>query len=297
MKKLYKNTVGTKKTFFSANRASERLSNYAGLHPLLSVLLFVYIMFDENILSDYNPKSKDGKDLIPILSSLLESFQYNFNMKFDDMQNKFFDQLKERDAKVMTLENEITGLKNDIQKLEDKIEENESYERRDTVILSGSKLPAYTSIENTPILVRDLLKKNLDVNIATDEISTAHRLGGKSPGGTSIIVKFCRRNTKNDLISASRTAKPTDFFINECLTPQRQTISYVLRRAKREFPNLISGSNSFDGKVYVWVKPPNPNAPGAKDLRHAINNHARLLDFCNKTLEKPLSHFIKEWTH
>ena len=41
---------------------------------------------------------------------------------------------RSRYAKVMTLENEITGLKNDIQNLEDKIEEIEGSERRDIVI-------------------------------------------------------------------------------------------------------------------------------------------------------------------
>ena len=54
-------------------------------------------------------------------------------------KSKFLDQLIEMDDKGPTLENEITGQKNDIQNLEDKIEENESYERRDTVIFSESR--------------------------------------------------------------------------------------------------------------------------------------------------------------
>ena len=82
------------------------------------------------------------------------------------------------------------------------------------------------------------------------DISTAYRLDGKN-NKKSIVVKFCRRDIKNDLVTASRRSKPDQFFVNECLTPQRQTISYVLRRAKQEFPNIVSGSSSFDGKVYV----------------------------------------------
>ena len=91
--------------------------------------------------------------------------------------------------------------------------------------------------------------------------------------------------------------KPSKFFVNEFLTPARQTISYVLRKAKKEFPHVISGSTSFDGKVFVWVKPPNPDAPRARDLRVEVSSHSKLMDFCTKTLEKPLSHFIQEWTH
>ena len=86
---------------------------------------------------------------------------------------------------------------------------------------------------------------------------------------------------KSDLTSASQSSKTKYFLINECLIPQHQTISYVFRRENSEFLNLISGSNSIDGKIYVWVKPPNPNKPGAKDVHHAIKNHARFLDFCN----------------
>ena len=257
-------------------------------------------MFDDSILGDFNPTSKDGKAIVPILVSLFQNFQDNFlavfEKKFDDFKADVLKSSMEKDAKIERMENEMASLKHDLRKLEDKIEDNDSYERRDTVILSGHKLPNQTPNENTQNLVCSLIKDNLDVKINAEDISTAHRLGNRNDK-KSIIVKFCRRDIKNDLFTASRRSKPDQFFINECLTPQRQTISYVLRRAKREFPTIVSGSATFDGKVYAWVKPPNPNAPGAKDLRHAVNNHSRLLDFCNRTLNVPLSHFIKEWTH
>ena len=47
----------------------------------------------------------------------------------------------------------------------------------------------------------------------------------------------------------------------------------------------------------MWVKPPNHQAKGAKDLKVAVNTHARLVEFCEKTLNKPLTHFIDDWTH
>ena len=65
----------------------------------------------ESTLSDYYPKTKDGKELIPILTSLLKSFQHNLNNKIDDMQSNFLDQIKEKDAEVLILENEITDRK------------------------------------------------------------------------------------------------------------------------------------------------------------------------------------------
>ena len=248
------------------------------------------------ILSNFKPSTKDVKALVPILVSLFENLQLNVKSMFDDKRENFSTLLRENNTKINIMENEISTLKRDIVRLEDKLQDNDTLERRDTAILSGEKLPIPSPDENTSNLACALLKDNMNITVNTVEISTAHRLGGKN-NKKSVIVKSCRRDIKNDLVTDSRRSKPDQFFVNECLTPQRQTISYVLRRAKQESPNIVSGSSSFDGKVYIWVKHPNPDAPGAKDLRHAINNHPRLVDFCNRTLNVPLSHFIKEWTH
>ena len=195
--------------------------------------------------------------------------------------------------KTTQLEHEVEQLKKHVMKLEEKIEDNDSYERRDTLVLSGSAIPPASNMENCPDIVCKF--------ISASDISVSHRLSTKSSSQRTpkkdIIVKFCRRNTKLDVLNSCRKSKPNNLFVNEFLTPSRQTIAYVLRKAKREFPHLISGSTSFDGKVFAWIKPPNPHAAGAKDLRVEINTHSKLENFCSRTLEKPLTHFIQEWTH
>ena len=120
------------------------------------------------------------------------------------------------------MENKIATLKYDIIKLEDKLQDNDSFERRDTVILSGEKLPNLN--ENTSSIVRTQLKDNMNITVHTEDICTAYELGGKS-NKKSIIVELCRRDIKNDLVTAYRRSQPDQFFfVNECLTPQRQTI-------------------------------------------------------------------------
>ena len=42
---------------------------------------------------------------------------------------------------------------------------------------------------------------------------------------------------------------------------------------------------------------PNPYAPGAKALRHAVHIHDHLVNFCIKTLGKPLSHSSSKLGH
>ena len=261
-------------------------------------------MFEE-ILSDFNPKTKDCQALLPVLNNLFTKFQDNFqdilDSKLKDMRREFLEILKSKDEKVSALEIQVATLKSDLNKLDDKIQDQDSYERRDTVILSGKLIPAESNMENCAVIASNLAKEHLSVIFSPSDVSVAHRLTGNSRGSgnanKSIIIKFCRRDIKTDLLAASRRSKPRDLFVNESLTPQRQTISYVLRKAKQQFPLIISGSTSFDGKPHVWVKPPNPQAQGAKDSRYVITTYARLVDFCNKVLERPLTHFIKEWTH
>ena len=112
--------------------------------------------------------------------------------------------------------------------------------------------------------------------------------------GTSVL---CRRDFKTDLIGAVKTMKPSNFYISESLTPQNETISYVLRRARKDFDQIISGSTTVDGINYVWVKPPNANVPGAKNIRHKISTQSALATFCSQTLRRPLTHYVPEWKH
>ena len=77
----------------------------------------------------------------------------------------------------------------------------------------------------------------------------------------------------------------------------RQTIAYVLRAAKKDYPDIISGSTTLEGRNYVWTKPPNPEAVGAKDSRTAINNHEQLVRFCNNTLKCDLKKYVSVWVH
>ena len=253
------------------------------------------------ILNDLQPSSKDGKAITSVLTAFFQDFLIKIDDMFSEIKSEFSAMSERQGVKTTKLEHEVEQLKKHVMKLEEKIEDNDSYERRDTLVLSGSAIPPVSNMESCPDIVCKLVKDSLKVNISTSDISVSHRLSPKSSSQRTpkkdIIVKFCRRNTKLDVLNSCRKSKPNNLFVNEFLTPSRQTIAYVLRKAKKEFPHLISGSTSFDGKVFAWIKPPNPHAAGAKDLRVEINTHSKLENFCSRTLERPLTHFIQEWTH
>jgi hypothetical protein len=84
-------------------------------------------------------------------------------------------------------------------------------------------------------------------------------------------------------------------YVNESLTKTRSTVMYALRRAKRQLPEKISGIGSMDGRVCVWVKPPNPSAVGARNTRMFVNTRKKLEEFCDEILNTPMASFIENW--
>ena len=196
------------------------------------------------------------------------------------------------------MEIEVSALRKQIVKLEERIEDGEAYERRDALIISGSKLPPARENEDCVQVVRNLTRQHLNLSIPENEISIAHTLRSSntpsSSNNRSIIVKFCRRNMKSDVMNAARRLKVQNLFINECLTPTQRKIGFVLRKAKREFPSIVSGSTTFEGKHHVWTKPLNPNAAGARDSKHIISSIDRLESFCSRVLNKPMNEFLAQ---
>ena len=108
-----------------------------------------------------------------------------------------------------------------------------------------------------------------------------------------IMVKLCRRERKYDLITACKQTKPPNLFINENLIPTRNNILFSLRRAKKKFPNIVAACSSHDGKVYAWIKPPNPDAPSARNSKIFINTQDQLEDFCRKCLKVQIEELHK----
>ena len=64
--------------------------------------------------------------------------------------------------------------------------------------------------------------------------------------------------TKN-IWKSCKVVKPKKFYINESLTPLRNTILYVKRQAKHKHPSVISICNSSDGSVVAWLHAASPS--------------------------------------
>ena len=138
-------------------------------------------------LSELPVTSKDGRALLPAITSFFENFQQKLTAMFDEIRDEFqttfsdfkkelLDLQQEKDAKINKMEIEVSALKKQIVKLEERIEDGEAYERRDALIISGSKVPPARENEDCVQVVRNLTRQHLNLSIPENEISIAHTL-------------------------------------------------------------------------------------------------------------------------
>jgi len=212
------------------------------------------------------------------------------------MKEEILGLLELKSKEINDMKDEIAHLKSTVSRLEEKIDDSDSYERRDTVVFSGCAIPPATPDEICRDMVVDIVKNKLRLNIAPSDISTAHRLGKRPvsqlPDNRKIAVKLCRRDLKRDLLFSRRNLKPEGLYISESLTPVRNTILFVLRKMKRAHPNIVKGCTSIDGRVFGFVA-----SDGDRPKRLLVNCHQQLLDFCDNVVGKPLTDFLDSWPH
>ena len=245
------------------------------------------------------PAAKLTKELISKDSqAIISQMQEEFIRMKQEMVDEFSVLLGAKLKEVEELKTQVKNLTDKVSKLEDLVDDADQYERRDCLVLSGPALPTSTTGENCTAIVQDVLRTTCNINIATTDISTAHRLG-KRPltqqvDKRSIIVKLCRRDVKEDVFRSSKTQqRPSQLFVNESLSPTRRRIFQTLRSMRRNHPDLVAGCSTFDGKIYAYTKVSDSSSGQVhRDRRHFIRNFDALRKFCEEFVRKPIEAFL-----
>ena len=195
-----------------------------------------------------------------------------------------------------------------ISSLEEKIDATEAYERRDTAILSGA-IPPVSPNEDIRQVTVDLIKsKYRNIDISLKDISVCHRLQTKSRTDANqkppnIYVKFVRRDSKRELIRASKEQArdaQNKVFANESLTPNRTSILQTLLKIKKT-NTTIKRVTSIEGQVYAYTAShgQTTTADGSsrrpRDQRHVLNTKEQLQVFCDTFLRQPLEDLVDSW--
>ena len=257
---------------------------------------------DRSELAELQPTSKDCKALVPALLCFLEKFERNYERMFHDIKEEFKSAISERDEHVVELKNEIELLRDKVKKIEGYADDSDSYTRRDTIILADPTIPVTVPNENCSTLVQNIVKNKLRYNLSLSDISTVHQLGPKpisqAPDIRSLIIKFCRRDVKKDLMMASKNQeKPVRLCVNESLAPPRRTIFNTLRQVKRLHLELVCGVSSSEGRVYTKNPNTNTSAVPSRDRRHLVNNYDMFTDFCREFVQLPINTFLNSWPY
>ena len=197
--------------------------------------------------------------------------------------------LAERNSTIEKMEEELIMVKNKCKKMENLIDDEDAYVRRESLIFSGPMVTNADANENCSSFIREKIKDKMKIVLKPEDISVTHRLGPKQvsqgPDKRPITVRFTRRDTKREILFTKRdnTETKSALYVSESLTPKRRTIHYALRQIKKKYPEKMTGFNTLEGRVFAYTKTPRSLDKSRKnDQKHVINTHDALQDFCKQ---------------
>lgn len=187
----------------------------------------------------------------------------------DSIAESVRDSLKHEWEDTVDKINELQNKYNDI---EDMLDEQEQYSRRNCLVVYG--VPE-TDHENTNNIAMGIIKNNLNIDVRPGDIDRSHRLGPKSnergkPRG--IIIKFAHYNIRDLVYKAKKRLKGTTpkIYILESLTAKRVKLLEELRKSHKD---KLNASWTQDGRFYLLTK---------RNQRHVITklSDAKKLRLC-----------------
>ena len=151
---------------------------------------------------------------------------------------------RENKKKIEELNGTVSKMNERIEELENKIDRQEQYSRRNCILIHGI---AENKEENTDQQAIDFINENLDIKIDEIDIDRSHRIGryGKTKKkARPIIVKFARYNVRGRVFREKQKLKDKIKTFTESLTTKR--IDQLNdAREKYGFNNVWS----YDGKI------------------------------------------------
>ena len=241
--------------------------------------------------------------LIKLNNAVLDSY---FDSKFKDLKvdveaqisastARYIQALQEKDKVIQDLTVQVQALQDSNNILEAKLsssiadfskrlDDQDMYERRDTLVFSGKDLPPEADEEDAVTTVVSAVRNSLGLELHPCEINVAHRLGPKKDGKQRpIICKFVRRSMKS-IVTHKCVTKKTKLYVNEHLTPIRRQIYSKLFKMKKE-TDLITQLHTKNGIFFLRLKniAQRFTFTDEKSLLNMLNlNHPYLLSLYNK---------------
>ena len=103
----------------------------------------------------------------------------DFDRKCEEVQSEFSEILKIKTNQNEALQAHVGSLQEQLPRVQENIDDNEAYERRDCLVFSRSAIPPSENGKLCINTVKTLVEDELKIKISTWNISVTHRLGRK----------------------------------------------------------------------------------------------------------------------
>ena len=216
-----------------------------------------------------------------VTSQLLDKLNSsNLSEELKEVLGFFVDILQNssNDKKVQELEDRVVTLEAEVQQLRDSIDDNNQYERKDTIVLSGEAIPKEEEGENCKAKLINSINDTLGLEtpLIDRDINICHRVGKKpnppGPRPRAIYVKLCRRDVIPEIYAKCRQVRPDNFFVSDSQTPLRSKISYMLRQLKKKDPSKIAAVVTSRGDPVALI----PLLRSSQRQRSSAENPAKV---------------------
>ena len=185
-------------------------------------------------------------------------------------------------------------------KLEQQIDKNSAHEQKNALPMAGTiPPPSCITCRGLKVHCAGANSRKHAPSVSYWDISMAHRIAvkpkiqGEDKG--NIMFKLCNRYVKQHIFKSCNVVKPDNFYINESLTPLRNTILYVMWQTKKKHPSVINMQLQFIRRQCgVWLHAASASAK-TKSRKIIINVKKELDLFLLQELNVKTTAFIDTW--
>ena len=160
-----------------------------------------------------------------------------YNAVYEKIANELHDSLQvdinSKMSQIHELDEHVKTLKKNIVDINEAIDEQEQYSRRNCLKFHG--VPE-TADENTDTVIIDLVKDKMGIELDPIDIDRSHRINQRTPRDSNgryppkvIIVKFTRYNQRDKVYRARVKLRRTNIYVHEDLTAIRSRLLYKAR--------------------------------------------------------------------
>ena len=204
----------------------------------------------------------------------------------DTTYQRLFESMEENRGSIHDLRVNTTEIEKDFQKLQDLVDSQqeqlnilkranndlEQYSRRNCVRIFG--IPEEKDENPDDLVINDIFKKRLELDISPSAIERCHRVGKPDPDPEkhrAIIVKFCSYRVRKQVIASRRRLKKSGISIQEDLTMKNQALYRKVYKTVKANPSKVVSTWTSDGRIFAELK-----TTGKKTIKIIISSEADL---------------------